>query len=123
MKMGIPAKDIDEYLAALPEETKNTLEKLRTLIKNTAPQAVEKISYKVPTFYYLGPLVGFAAFKKHCSFFVMSYKVMDMFKEDLKPYDKSTATVRFPADKPLPEPLVVNIVKARIAENEMVKNK
>lgn len=123
MIKGIPAKDIDEYLAALPEETKYTLEGLRTLIKNTAPQAVEKISYQVPTFYYLGPLVGFAAFKKHCSFFVMSYKVMDMFKEELKPYDKSTATVRFPADKPLPESLVANIVKARIAENEAIKNK
>jgi uncharacterized protein YdhG (YjbR/CyaY superfamily) len=123
MKMGIAAKDIDEYLAALPEETKNTLEKFRTLIKNTAPQAVEKISYRVPTFYYLGPFVGFAAFKKHCSFFVMSYKVMDMFKEELKPYDKSTATIRFPADKPLPESLVTNIIKARIAENEAIKNK
>jgi uncharacterized protein YdhG (YjbR/CyaY superfamily) len=123
MKMGIPAKDIDEYLAALPEQTKNTLEKLRTLIKNIAPQAIEKISYQVPTFYYLGPLVGFAAFKNHCSFFVMSHKVMDMFKEELKPYDKSTATVRFSADKPLPESLVANIVKARIAENEAIKNK
>jgi uncharacterized protein YdhG (YjbR/CyaY superfamily) len=123
MKMDIPAQDINEYLAALPEETKNTLEKLRTLIKNTAPQAVEKISYQVPTFYYLGPLVGFAAFKNHCSFFVMSHKVMDMFKEELKPYDKSTATIRFPADQPLPESLVANIVKARITENEAIKNK
>jgi uncharacterized protein YdhG (YjbR/CyaY superfamily) len=123
MKKGIPAKNIDEYLATLPEETKNTLEKLRTLIKNTAPQAVEKISYQVPTFFYLGPLVGFAAFKNHCSFFVMSYKVMDLFKEELKPYDKSTATVRFPADKPLPESLVTNIIRARIAENEAIKNK
>jgi uncharacterized protein YdhG (YjbR/CyaY superfamily) len=53
----------------------------------------------------------------------MSYKVMDMFKEELKPHDKSTATIRFTADKPLPEPLVVNIIKARIAENEAIKNK
>lgn len=123
MKKDIPAKNIDEYLAALPAETKITLEKLRALIKNTAPQAVVKISYRVPTFYYLGPLVGFAAFKEHCSFFVMSYKVIDMLKEELKPYDKSTATIRFPADKPLPESLVVNIVKARIEENEARINK
>jgi uncharacterized protein YdhG (YjbR/CyaY superfamily) len=123
MKMDIPAKDINEYLAVLPEETRNTLEKLRTLIKNIAPQAVEKISYQVPTFYYLGPLVGFAAFKNHCSFFVMSHKVMDLFKEELKPYDKSTATIRFPADKPLPESLVENIIQARITENETIKNK
>jgi uncharacterized protein YdhG (YjbR/CyaY superfamily) len=53
----------------------------------------------------------------------MSYKVMDMLKEELKLYDKSTATIRFTADKPLPESLVVNIIKARIAENEAIKNK
>jgi uncharacterized protein YdhG (YjbR/CyaY superfamily) len=48
----------------------------------------------------------------------MSYKAMDMFKEELKPYDKATATIRFTAANPLPVLLVKNIVKARIKENE-----
>ena len=123
MKKGIKAKDIDEYLAAVPVEARNTLEKIRSAIKAAAPKAVERISYQIPTFDYLGPLVGFAAFKKHCSFYVMSYKVMDIFKEELKPYDKATATIRFPADKPLPLSLVEDIVKARVEENEARKMK
>lgn len=114
----IPAKDVDGYLAALPLEVRNTLEKLRSTIKTTAPNAIEKISYRIPTFNYLGPLVGFAAFKNHYSFFIMSYKVMDMFEEELKPYDKAKATVHFSADRPLPAPLVKKIVKERIKENE-----
>jgi uncharacterized protein YdhG (YjbR/CyaY superfamily) len=113
-----PAKNVDEYLGAIPEEARAVLEKVRKTVQAAAPKAVEKISYRIPTFNYLGPLVGFAAFKNHCSFFIMSYKVMDMFKEELKPYDTATATIHFSADKPLPVLLVKNIVKARIKENE-----
>jgi len=113
-----PAKTVDDYLAMIPEDERAVLEKLRKTVKATAPKAVEKISYGMPTFNYLGPLVGFATFKNHCSFYIMSYKVMDMFKEELKPYDKATATIRFSTDKPLPVLLVKNIVKARIKENE-----
>ena len=105
----------------IPEDARAVLEKLRKTIKATAPNAVEKISYRIPTFNYLGPLVDFAAFKNHCSFYIMSYKVMGMFKEELKPYDTATVTIRFSADKPVL--LVKNIVKARIKEAKVRKNK
>jgi uncharacterized protein YdhG (YjbR/CyaY superfamily) len=121
-KKAVPAKDIDEYLSLVPIDVRDTLEKLRSTIKTIAPKAVEKISYQIPTFNYLGPLVGFAAFKNHCSFYVMSHEVMNMFKEELKSYDTATATIRFSADKPLPELLVKKIVKARIEENEDKEN-
>ena len=120
-KKANPAKNIDEYLTTVPIDARNTLEKLRSTIKTIAPKAVEKISYQIPIFNYLGPLVGFAAFKNHCSFYIMSYMVMDMFKEELKPYDTATATIRFSADNPLPVLLVKKIVKARIKENEAKK--
>lgn len=116
-------KEIDEYLATIPANARNALEKLRADIKTAAPQAVEKISYRMPTFYYLGMLVGFAAFKEHCSFFVMSYEVMDMFKKELESYDTATATVRFSAVAPLPSALVKRIVRARVLENEAKKVK
>ena len=120
-KQGIPAKDIDAYLAALPPAERRALKKLRATIKSAAPKAEEKISYRMPLYYYQGYLVGFAAFKNHCSFFVMSYKVMAMFKKELKPFRKATATLHFTPEKPLPVSLVKKIVKARIEENEAKK--
>jgi len=120
-KQGIPAKDVDEYLSTLPPDTRRVLKKLRATIKSAAPKAEEKISYRMPLYFYLGYLVGFAAFKNHCSFFVMSYKVMGMFKKELKPYWKATATLHFTPEKPLPVSLVKKIVKARIEENEAKK--
>ncbi|MBU1940813.1 MAG: DUF1801 domain-containing protein, partial [Candidatus Thermoplasmatota archaeon] len=113
----IPGKDVDGYLSSVPEKTRNVLEKLHKTIKAAAPKAIEKISYQIPTFTYHGMLVGFAAFKSHCSFFVMSPSVMDMYKDELRPYDTVTATIRFPINKPLPVSLVKKLLKARIKEN------
>lgn len=110
--------NVDEYLAAVPEDARATLEKLRKTIKTAAPKATEAISYQIPTYKYHGPLVAFAAFKNHCGFYVMSPAVMDAFKDELTPYDTAKATIRFPVDKPLPATLVRKLIKARIKENE-----
>ena len=67
-----PAKNVDEYLAAAPEEVRPVLEKLRRTIRAAAPNAEEVISYQIPMFKYHGPLVLFAAFRNHCSFYVVS---------------------------------------------------
>ncbi len=112
------ARDVDTYLAAVSEEAREALSNLRNTIKSVVPNATEVISYQVPTFKYQGSLVAYAALPKHCSFFVMSPAVMEAHKDELKSYDTSKGTIRFPADKPLPESLVKKIVKARIAENE-----
>lgn len=112
-----PARDVDEYLAGVPKEARATLEKLRKTIKAAAPMASEGISYQMPMYKHHGMVVGFAAFKDHCSLFPGS-AVMEAHKEDLKRYDTSKGTIRFPASKPLPAALVRKLVKARIAENE-----
>ena len=111
------AKDVDEYLAGLPKAARATLERLRKTIKAAAPMAAEGISYQMPMYKHHGMVVGFAAFKDHCSIFPGS-AVMDAHKEELKRYDTSKGTIRFPANKPLPTALVKKLVKARIAENE-----
>jgi uncharacterized protein YdhG (YjbR/CyaY superfamily) len=113
-----PAKDMDGYLAALPADMRAALERLRKQIRAAAPKAIEGISWGMPSFKLSGLLVGFAAFKNHCSFFPMSVSVMNAHRKELKPYDTSKGTIRFPADRPLPAALVTKIVKARIAENE-----
>jgi uncharacterized protein YdhG (YjbR/CyaY superfamily) len=120
MKKGtsIP-KNIAEYLADVPEPARSTLQKIRTSIRSAVPpEATEAISYRIPTFKYKGSLVAFAAFSHHCSFFPMSYAVIGAFKNELKAFEVSKGTIRFPVDKPLPAALVKKMVKARIAENE-----
>jgi uncharacterized protein YdhG (YjbR/CyaY superfamily) len=117
------AKNIDEYLAAVPPTARAALEKLRKTIRAAAPKATEVISYQIPIFKYLGPLVGFAAFKNHCSFFVMGTSVMRAHKHELEPYPTATATILFPAEKPLPVALVKKLVRARIKENEARRKK
>lgn len=119
----LPIRTIDEYLIGLPENVVVALENLRQTIQSLVPEAEEVISYQIPTFKYFGSLVGFAAFKDHCSFFVMSKAVMEAFQEKLKPYKTATATIHFTPEKPLPESLVSAIVKARMRENEELASK
>lgn len=112
-----PAKTVDGYLAALPAEARATLENLRKTIKAAAPKATEVISYQMPMFKHHGMLVGFAAFKNHCSFFPGAEPIATH-KDELKAYETSKGTIRFPIGKPLPAALVKKLVKTRIAENE-----
>ena len=111
------AKNIDDYLSRVPEEARATLEKLRQQIRAAAPKAVEVISYGMPMFKHNGMVAGFAAFKDHCSLFPGS-AVMEEYQEELKRYDTSKGTIRFPAGKPLPAALVKRLVKARVRQNE-----
>jgi len=113
------AVSVDAYLAELPNEVRATLERIRQAIVSAAPDATETIAYGMPAFDYAGrPLVYYAAFKKHCSFFPASYQVMEAFSEELKRYDVEKGTIRFPIGKPLPATLVKKIVKARIRETK-----
>ena len=119
----IPVRTIDEYLTGLPEDVIIVLENFRTLVRSVVPEAQETISYQIPTFKYHGSLVGFAAFKNHCSFFVMSAAVTKAFQVELKPYKTAMATIHFTPEKPLPESLILAIVRARMQENEELANK
>jgi uncharacterized protein YdhG (YjbR/CyaY superfamily) len=115
-------KAVETYLAAVPEPARSTLEKVRATIRAAAPaEATEGISYGMPAFRYKGALVGYAAFKAHCSFFPMSATLLDDFKDELGACRTSKGTMQFPLDKPLPAALVKKIVKARVAENERKK--
>src|ERR1017187_9762951 len=115
-------KDIDEYLAGVPEPARTTLSKVRAAIRAAVPpEATEAITYRMPTFKYKGSLLAFAAFKNHCSLFPMSLAVIAAFKNELKGFETSKGTTRSPLDKPLPAALLKKMVKARIAQNEARK--
>ncbi len=116
---GAVPKDVDEYLAGVPEPARSTLNRIRATIRSAVPaETTEAISYRIPTFRYKGALLAFAAFSNHCSLFPMSLAVMEAFKKELKGFVTSKGTIRFPVDKPLSAALVKKLVKARIAEKE-----
>jgi uncharacterized protein YdhG (YjbR/CyaY superfamily) len=114
---GAP-KNIDEYLARVPEPARDNLSKMRAAIRSVVPpQATETISYGIPAFKHNGVLVWFAAFSDHCSLFPTA-SVIEAFKNDLKGFTTSKGTIHFPIDKPLPTALIKKLVKARVAANK-----
>src|SRR3954471_613939 len=107
-----------EYLAALSADKHRALEKLRKAIAAAAPKAEECISYGIPGFRLNGKLlVSYGAAAQHCAFYPGS--IVQEFKKELKDYDTGKGTIRFAADKPLAALLVRNIVKARIAQQNL----
>jgi uncharacterized protein YdhG (YjbR/CyaY superfamily) len=112
---------VDEYLAAVPQPARKTLEKVRAAIWSAAPKGTtEVISYRIPMFKYKGMLVAYAAFKNHCSFFGLDGTTLNEFKEQLKDYPQSKGALRFPPDKPPPVAIIKKLVKARVARNEQI---
>jgi uncharacterized protein YdhG (YjbR/CyaY superfamily) len=110
---------IDDYLERLPTEDRESLERLRKIIKSIVPDATEEISYGIQTFRYKGKyLVGFGAAKKFCSFYTMNGSYIDEHKDELVDYECTKSAIHFTLEKPLPVGLVKKIVKTRIAENE-----
>ncbi len=111
----IPA-NIDDYIATFPQEVQVTLEMLRQTIRKAAPDATEKISYQMPTFYLNGNLVHFTAFKKHIGFYPAPSGISE-FKDELVKYKTSKGAIQFPIDSALPHTLVKKIVQFRVKEN------
>ena len=110
------ASSIDEYIAGFPPETRKMLKELRALIRASAPDATETISYAIPTFDLNGHLVHFAGYKQHIGFYPTGRGV-EAFKEELKPYKGGKGSVQFPLGRPLPTVLIRRIVEFRVEEN------
>ncbi|MBW6473507.1 MAG: DUF1801 domain-containing protein [Anaerolineaceae bacterium] len=114
---------IDEYIAQYPKEIQKILQQIRSVIKEAAPDASEKISYQMPTFYLHGNLVHFAAFKTHIGFYPVPSGI-EKFKEELSQYKGGKGSVQFPLDKPIPYDLIRRITLFRVEENlSLSKNK
>lgn len=116
-KGKVEIKTIDEYIEQFPKEVQEILKAFRSVIKDTAPDAVEKISYKMPAFTLEGKiLVYFAAFKNHIGFYPTASGI-EAFEDELSKYKWSKGSVQFPIKEPIPFELVRKIVKFRVEEN------
>ena len=125
MKAGkfTPPKDVESYLRGVPAEARASLEKLRQTIQSVVPEAVEVISYGIPTFKLDGRmLVSYAAFAEHCSFFPGAGP-LDEHEDELKSFQTSKGTIRFTQTRPLSASLVKKLVKTRIRLNEELMKK
>lgn len=117
-RVSAAPKNVDEYLASVPEPARSTLKKMRAVIRFAVPsEASETISYRIPAIKYKGTLLWFAAFSDHCSLFPTA-TVIQTFKNELNGYKTSKGTIHFPVDKPLPTALLKKLVKARVAQVE-----
>ena len=115
-----PAKTVDDYLAAAPKDKRAALIKLRKAIKAAAPTATEEVSYGMARFKHRNgkPLVYFAYWKDHFALYGAGRSFIDAHASELKAYDLSKGTIRFTVDKPFPDRLMTQIVRARLAEVE-----
>jgi len=107
--------DIDAYIALFPENVREILSRIRTIIKSAAPDAEEAIKYQIPTFTLHGNLVHFAAYKNHIGFYPTP-SAIDAFREELSDYYIAKGTVKFPLDRPIPYDIIEEMVKFRVLQ-------
>ncbi|MBK7981188.1 MAG: DUF1801 domain-containing protein [Ignavibacteriae bacterium] len=119
---NIKFKNIDEYIETFPKNIQIILNEIRKVILLAAPNAEEKISYNMPTFFLNGNLVHFAGYKNHVGFYPTPSGIVN-FAEELKSYKTSKGAIQFPIDKPLPVKTITKIVKFRVKENSSKPNK
>jgi len=105
---------IDEYITGQPIEVQPLLQKIRETIRAVAPDATEKISWQLPTFWQGENLIHFAAFKKHISIFPGDLTISP-FEERLEGYKKARGTVQFPLSKPIDYELIADIARWRVS--------
>lgn len=119
---NIKANNIDEYIFEFPKEIQEKLQRIRSVIRKTVPDAEEKISYAIPTFTLNNTnLVHFAAFKNHIGFYPTPV-AGEQFKEELSSYKTGKGSVQFPYKEKIPYDLIIRIVEFRVRE-VLAKNK
>src|SRR5262249_17268579 len=113
MKKASKPEDVASYIAAAPKEVLGKLRELRALIRKTAPASADKISYGIPYYGYNGRLIYFSIWKNHIGVYIPTPVVKEHARE-LKGYETTSATIRFPLDKKLPVALIKKLMKARM---------
>ncbi len=116
---------VDDYIASQPEAVQKVLQELRGIIKEAAPDAVEVLNYKVPSFTLVpggkrDQQIMMAGYARFVGFYPFP-TTMAAFSDELKGYKQGKGSVQFPLDKPLPKELIIRMVNFR--RDEILKNK
>jgi len=113
----VSSQDVDDYLAAVPEPQKTTLEAVRATLAALLPEAEQGIAYGVPCFKEGGAgVAGFASYKNHCTYLPMSGSITTELADELSGFVTAKGSVQFPIDEPLPADLISRLVEARLRE-------
>lgn len=113
----VSADPVEAYFNAAPEPQRSTLLAMRATVTRLLPDAAQVLSYGVPTFKVRGKgVAGLACYAQHCGYLPMSGSVTATLADELAGYSVTKGSVRVPADRPLPEELIVALVDARLAE-------
>jgi uncharacterized protein YdhG (YjbR/CyaY superfamily) len=119
-KKNSQPSNVDEYIAQFPTDVQAIMQKLRKTIRQAAPQAEERLSYRMPGFFFHGRLVWFGGHKNHIGFYPTREGV-EAFQTELAGYKIFKGTVQLPLDKPIPYDLITKIVKHRVEQNLKTK--
>jgi uncharacterized protein YdhG (YjbR/CyaY superfamily) len=115
-------KSVDAYIAAQPDANRPVLERVRSILRKALPAAEEIISYQIPAYKIDGrAVIYFAGWKKHYSLYPLSDALIKAFKDEIKGYEMSKGTLRFPLDEPIPAKLIERIAKFRAREEAAKK--
>lgn len=110
--------NVEEYLASVADaRQRSILERVRTTIKRTVPDAEETISYQMPAYRYHGILLYFAAWKNHWGLYPASNSIKETFRDELAHYKQTKGAIQFPWDDPFPDALLIKLIKKRVEEN------
>lgn len=116
MNARTPPKNFDQYVKTFSPEVQAILKKIRATVRDAAPEAEEKISYRMPAFFLDGALIYFAAFKQHIGLYP-PVQGDEKLQKALAPYRGEKGNLRFRLDETIPYGLIKRVVKARLKEN------
>ncbi len=116
-RFGVKARSVDDYISAQPEDIRSQLQSIRETIRAAAPEAIEKISWQMPTFWQGENLIHFAAFEKHIGLYPGSGAVSE-FSERLAGYKTSKGAIQLPLGKPVDYELIADIVRWRVKNSK-----
>lgn len=107
---------VDAYINTFPPEVQEVLGRVRATIRAEAPDALEYMSYNMPSYKLHGGLLSFGGWKKHIAIYPAP-EGDEAFNRALAPYRAEKSTVRLPLDQPIPYDLVAQIVRLRVKDN------
>ncbi|HUX37365.1 MAG TPA: DUF1801 domain-containing protein [Rectinemataceae bacterium] len=110
------SEEVEAYIGQFPEATRTILQRLRATIREAAPGAEERISYRMPAYFLDGPLVYYGAYARHVGFYPTGSGI-EAFAAELSAYKHDKGSIQFPLDKALPYELVARITKFKVQDN------